>query len=108
MIISNEKKRLFNTFMKIQSRYITGKVNSIEKLLTKEKVEEYNEKGFLVLPNVISHDVIDGIKQEAANLVNGVDSNDLKTKFDTGHDISQRNDNYFVESGDKVINSIYI
>lgn len=75
------------------------KFSTIENIFTDAKLREYNEKGFTVLPKVFSKDYIEELKGEIRNILNGLDAKEIKTIFDTSH---ANNDDYFLESGDKV------
>jgi hypothetical protein len=71
----------------------------IEKIFTKEKIQDYKEKGYAVLPKVFSEETINELKIEISNLINNADINELKTKFEEDHPADE---DYFLDSGDKV------
>jgi len=71
----------------------------IEDIFTKQKLYDFNEKGYAVLPNVFSKERIDELKSEIQKIIEGADVNEIKSVFDPAH---INKSNYFSESGDKV------
>lgn len=92
----NSIKFLKNT----KSKFFSYKKNfsSIEQIFDNNKLQEYNEKGYTVLPKVFSSDYIEELRSEITKIVKSVDVNELKSVFDTSH---ANSDEYFLGSGDK-------
>lgn len=72
---------------------------NLEKLFDSKKVDFYKENGYAIIPNAFSKDYMEELKEEVANIVNKVDIEELKTRFDTSHANSE---DYFLDSGDKI------
>ena len=74
-------------------------IKAIENIVTNSKIQQYKEQGFTILPNVFSKDYIEELKAEVDDIISKADLNELKTKFDTDHG---SNEDYFLDSGDKI------
>jgi phytanoyl-CoA hydroxylase len=71
----------------------------LEKLFDSKKAEFYKENGYAIIPKAFSSDYIEELQSEIANIVNKVDIDELKSKFDTSH---ANSDDYFLDSADKI------
>ncbi|KAF2075447.1 hypothetical protein CYY_003276 [Polysphondylium violaceum] len=70
--------------------------------LTKEQYDQYEEQGFLVLPNFVSPESVDGLRDEMKRLIDELDTSSLiKTVF-TSDEQARKTNQYFLESGDKI------
>ncbi|TDF37640.1 phytanoyl-CoA dioxygenase family protein [Alteromonadaceae bacterium M269] len=70
-------------------------------MLTNEQLNEYKEKGYLVLPELFSEQEMDELKQAANQIVEDFDPESTRSIFSTEDHDKTRND-YFLSSGDKV------
>ena len=68
--------------------------------LTPEQVKQFNEDGFLVIPNYWSKETCESLREEAKNLVDGFDGENV-TVFTT-EEQTRVSDAYFLGSGDKI------
>jgi hypothetical protein len=84
---------------KIYSNFNNKNFGTIEKIFTTNKLEEYRDKGFTILPKVFSKSLIDDLKGEVDNILNQVNIEEINSMFDPQH---LKSDKYFMESGDKV------
>lgn len=69
--------------------------------MTESKVKFYHDNGYAVLNNVFEKSYIEELKEEVYRIVAGVKEEELKTKFDTGHQAT-KSESYFIDSGDKI------
>lgn len=73
--------------------------SSIENIFTQQRLKQYQDEGYTILPKVFSNDQIDELKGEINNILSHVQVKDLKSIFET---VNRRSDDYFLNSGDKV------
>lgn len=92
--------------LKFSSRFMSTKSNSFLKIkyssfskFDNKFVKEYQENGYAHIPGVFPKDLIDELKAEVNTIIDQSDISELKSKFDTKHESS---DKYFIESGDKI------
>ena len=69
--------------------------------LTAEMVEAYRESGVMVLHDFVGVDACDALRAQAARLVDEFDPAEVRSIFSTTTQ-SQLDDDYFIESGDKI------
>lgn len=69
--------------------------------LTEEQLNFYEENGFLVLPDFVSKESCDALKQRANELVSEFDPNEVISIFSTKEQ-TRTSDDYFLSSGDKI------
>ncbi len=91
-------------FSQLRSNLLNSPINrtfsSIERIFDKKKAQEYKEKGYVVLPKVFSPAYIEELKSEVDRIISNTNQKEIKSIFDAGHASA---DNYFLDSGDKVI-----
>ncbi|EFA79185.1 hypothetical protein PPL_08011 [Heterostelium album PN500] len=70
--------------------------------LTSEQVKQFNEQGYLIVPNFVPDNEIDEIRNEMSNILTNMNIEDeINNTFQTNE--QDRNSNkYFLESGDKI------
>jgi hypothetical protein len=74
--------------------------HNIENRLTDQKLKDFHDNGFVVLPQVFPSSYIDELKCEIFNILDNVDeSEEQLIKYDPLH---RSTNDYFLESGDKV------
>ena len=71
------------------------KMNDLEKVK-----KDFELKGFAVIPNFLSLDEIEEMKNECKDIIDKMDSSEEQNVFTTGD--SQKSDDYFMTSGDKI------
>jgi len=69
--------------------------------LSDEMLAQYRESGVLVLHDFVSVDACKALRQRAAELVSEFDPSEVRSVFSTTEQ-TQLDDDYFIESGDKV------
>ena len=72
---------------------------SVSKYMTESAVADYHKNGYMVIPNAFTQSQVSSIKNEAERLMSELKPEDLKSFFDTKHNLS---DDYFFKSGDKI------
>lgn len=69
--------------------------------LTDEMLADFNDVGVLVLRDFVSIEACDALRARASALVDEFDPSDVRSVFSTTKQ-TQLNDDYFIESGDKI------
>ncbi|KAI9694529.1 MAG: hypothetical protein M1822_000145 [Bathelium mastoideum] len=78
---------------------------AIAAALSPEQLETWDKNGYLIIPNVLSNDVVAELLSEAHQMLDNFDLEDHPmTKFSTGEGNDEKHvgDQYFLESGDKI------
>ncbi|EGZ12910.1 hypothetical protein PHYSODRAFT_561797 [Phytophthora sojae] len=70
--------------------------------LTPEQLAAFERDGFLVIPRALSHAVCDELRAKAGEYVAQCDVNAHRSIFTTNEQTRRMNDEYFLESGDKI------
>lgn len=63
--------------------------------------EQYEQQGYLVLPEFIDENACDTLRTQIHTLIDGFSSDEHRSVFTTGND-RNLSDRYFLESGDKI------
>jgi phytanoyl-CoA hydroxylase len=69
--------------------------------MTADQLSQYEQDGFLVLPDFVSRDACDRLQARAAELVRDFDPAGIVSIFST-REQTRTSDDYFLESGDKI------
>ena len=72
---------------------------SIEKLFNSEKIQQYKQNGYAVIPNVFGKNLLDELQKEIDNIIINANKEEIRSIFDANH---LETDKYFLDSGDKV------
>jgi phytanoyl-CoA hydroxylase len=70
-------------------------------MLNQEQLRQFQDKGYVVLPDLFSIDSMQALQDEAAKIVDEFDANSTRAVFST-QDQSKSRDDYFLSSGDKI------
>ncbi|GMF54849.1 unnamed protein product [Phytophthora fragariaefolia] len=70
--------------------------------LTPEQLVAFKRDGYLVIPNALSHAVCDELRAKAGEYVAQCDLSKHRSIFTTNEQTRRMNDEYFLESGDKI------
>lgn len=70
-------------------------------MLTQQQLIDYQNKGYVVMPELFSSDEMQSLKSAANNIVEQFDPESTRSVFST-EDHSKTRDDYFLSSGDKV------
>lgn len=70
-------------------------------MLTQQQLIDYQNKGYVVMPELFSSDEMQSLKSAANNIVDQFDPESTRSVFST-EDHSKTRDDYFLSSGDKV------
>lgn len=82
-------------------RQSTNPVNLFEMQITPEQIEQYQERGYLVLDGFADEGECDQLRARAQRLVQEFDPADVVSIFST-HEQNRLTDDYFLTSGDKI------
>ena len=82
-------------------RQSTNPVNLFEMQITPEQIEQYQERGYLVLDGFADEGECDQLRARAEELVQEFDPADVVSIFST-HAPNRLTDDYFLTSGDKI------
>ena len=82
-------------------RQSTNPVNLFEMQITPEQIEQYQERGYLVLDGFADEGECDQLRARAEELVQEFDPADVVSIFST-HAQNRLTDDYFLTSGDKI------
>lgn len=82
-------------------RQSTNPVNLFEMQITPEQIEQYQERGYLVLDGFADEGECDQLRARAEELVQEFDPADVVSIFST-HEQNRLTDDYFLTSGDKI------
>jgi len=77
------------------------KFNRTQLPFSKEMLEEWNNRGFLIIENFYSNEECDNLRNRADLLVKDFNPESVQSIFDTKNQ-ENVNDRYFLESGDKI------
>lgn len=94
------KKHLINQTKALLSHRRRSFLSGIDQIFDKTKLQDYREKGYTILPNVFSAKYLDELKQEIDSLIENADIEEIKSVFEVE---KLQSDDYFIDSGDKVI-----
>eukprot|EP00761_Pharyngomonas_kirbyi_P013794 gb/GECH01013823.1/.p1 GENE.gb/GECH01013823.1/~~gb/GECH01013823.1/.p1 ORF type:complete len:298 (+),score=90.74 gb/GECH01013823.1/:1-894(+) len=70
--------------------------------LSREQVQEFQDKGYLVIKDFISQDQIQNLVSRATEIVENFDFENNLSFFDTSEENAAKRDSYFVDSSNKV------
>ncbi|KAG2810994.1 hypothetical protein PC129_g14411 [Phytophthora cactorum] len=70
--------------------------------LTPDQLAAFNRDGFLVIPGALSPSTCDELRAKAGEYVAQCDVNEHRSIFTTNEQTRRMNDEYFLESGDKI------
>lgn len=70
--------------------------------LTPEQIDAFNRDGFLVVPGALSASTCDELRAKAGEYVAQCDVKEHRSIFTTNEQTRRMNDEYFLESGDKI------
>jgi phytanoyl-CoA hydroxylase len=70
-------------------------------MLTTEHFEQYTNQGYVVMPELFSHEEMDDLKKAANQIVDDFDADSTRSIFSTEDHDKTRNE-YFLSSGDKI------
>lgn len=71
-------------------------------MLSKQQLHHFKQRGFLVLPELFTHQTISTLKSEALNIVEAFDPNVTRSIFSTETESDKNRDDYFLGSDDKI------
>ena len=69
--------------------------------MNKEHLQQYQDRGFLVLKDFVGKEACDLVRRQAEELVRAFDPQEIVSVFST-HEQTRTSDDYFLESGDKI------
>ncbi|KAE9000633.1 hypothetical protein PR003_g18886 [Phytophthora rubi] len=70
--------------------------------LSTEQLSAFQRDGFLVIPQALSHSLCDELRAKASEYVAQCDVSEHRSIFTTNEQTRRMNDEYFLESGDKI------
>lgn len=71
--------------------------------LTPEQVAQFEEDGYLIIPDALSQETVAGLLEETHSMLENFSLDDHPmTKFSTGENQDHVGDDYFLTSGDKI------